>query len=327
MALEKIKATSNVIETFTQQTEEKPVVVELTIDSLVPYRSHPFTLYEGERLDDMVESVTENGVLTPIIVQPIEDGQYEILAGHNRWNASKIAGKKTIPAIIKTGLTEEEAYVYVVETNVFQRGFDNLKLSEQAAVIAERTDSFREEKRNAIREEIQSISGDSPNRADVAVGEEYGMGSEMWGPVRRGKRLVVQLQETFREKLAPGFVEKLDAFDLAKNANLPIEPVMIYGDDLTHIVTEEGIAYLHKCRNMEERTAAIRGVAGFTEVGLKADPEQTVKLRELGIIKTAADLDIDVSKATRNMLAAKNVHDLVVWSKGLYNPPAKFRNW
>lgn len=179
MALEKIKTTSNVIETFTQQAEEKPVVVELAIDSLVPYRSHPFALYEGERLDDMVESVNENGVLTPIIVQPVENGQYEILAGHNRWNASKIAGKKTIPAIIKNGLTEEEAYVYVVETNVFQRGFDNLKLSEQAAVIAERTDSFREEKRTAIREEIQSMNGaDSPNRADVAVGEEYGMNSK-----------------------------------------------------------------------------------------------------------------------------------------------------
>ena len=191
MALEKIKATSNVIETFTQQTEEKPVVVELTIDSLVPYRSHPFALYEGERLDDMVESVTENGVLTPIIVQPIEDGQYEILAGHNRWNASKIAGKKTIPAIIKTGLTKEEAYVYVVETNVFQRGFDNLKLSEQAAVIAERTDSFREEKRNAIREEIQSISGDSPNRADVAVGEEYGMNSKRVARLVRIHRYLV----------------------------------------------------------------------------------------------------------------------------------------
>lgn len=165
------------------------------------------------------------------------------------------------------------------------------------------------------------------SEAWLKVGNEYGMKEEMWGPVRRGKRLVVQLQETFREKLAPGFVEKLDAFDLAKNAHLPIEPVMIYGDDLTHIVTEEGIAYLHKCRNMEERSAAIRGVAGFTEVGLKADPHETKKLRELGIIKTPADLDINVARANRDMLAAKNVHDLVVWSKGLYNPPAKFRNW
>lgn len=142
-----------------------------------------------------------------------------------------------------------------------------------------------------------------------------------------GKRLVVQLAETFREKLAPGFVEELDAFALAKNANLPIEPVMIYGDDLTHIITEEGIAYLHKCRNMEERTAAIRGIAGFTEVGMKADPKETLRLRDLGVIKTADDFGIDMSRANRSMLAAKNVHDLVVWSKGLYNPPAKFRNW
>lgn len=184
------KASTNASDIIGNQ-QAKPVVTELPINSLIPYRSHPFALYEGERLDDMVESVTENGVLTPIIVQPIEDGQYEILAGHNRWNASKIAGKKTIPAIIKTGLTKEEAYVYVVETNVFQRGFDNLKLSEQAAVIAERTDSFREEKRNAIREEIQSISGDSPNRADVAVGEEYGMNSKRVARLVRIHRYLV----------------------------------------------------------------------------------------------------------------------------------------
>lgn len=185
-----LKASTNASDIIGNQ-QAKPVVTELPINSLVPYRSHPFALYEGERLDDMVESVTENGVLTPIIVQPIEDGQYEILAGHNRWNASKIAGKKTIPAIIKTGLTKEEAYVYVVETNVFQRGFDNLKLSEQAAVIAERTDSFREEKRNAIREEIQSINGDSPNRADVAVGEEYGMNSKRVARLVRIHRYLV----------------------------------------------------------------------------------------------------------------------------------------
>lgn len=217
MGLEKIKTTSNVIETFTQQTEEKPVVVELAIDSLIPYRSHPFALYEGERLDDMVESVTENGVLTPIIVQPIENGQYEILAGHNRWNASKIAGKKTIPAIIKTDLTAEEAYVYVVETNVFQRGFDNLKLSEQAAVIAERTDSFREEKRNAIREEIQSISGDSPNRADVAVGEEYGMNSKRVARlVRIHRYLIPELKALLDDNRIP-FVGAINLSFLNEN--------------------------------------------------------------------------------------------------------------
>ncbi len=158
-------------------------------------------------------------------------------------------------------------------------------------------------------------------------GEEYAMGPELYGDMPRGKRLVVQLQETFREKLAPGFVDQLDAVKLQKTANLDIPPVMIYSDDLTHIVTEEGIAYLHKCGSMAEKMAAIRAVAGFTKVGLEEDPAETEKLREKGIFKTAEDLGVDVSKANRNLLAAKTVHDLVDWSGGLYNPPAKFRNW
>lgn len=161
----------------------------------------------------------------------------------------------------------------------------------------------------------------------LRCGEEYGMTEELTGGLPRGKRLVVQLQETFREKLAPGFVDKLDAWELAKNANLDIPPVMIYGDDLTHIVTEEGIAYLHKCASLEERMAAVRAVAGYTELGLSADPKQTKQLRDKGIFKTPDDLGVDVTRANRSMLAAKNVRDLVKCSKGLYNPPARFHNW
>ena len=220
MAMVRAGESQSIVETFTAVKEEKPVVTELPLDSLVPYRSHPFTLYEGERLDDMVESVGENGVLTPIIVQPIEDGQYEILAGHNRWNASKIAGKKTIPAIIKTGLTAEEAYVYVVETNVFQRGFDNLKLSEQAAVIAERTDNFREEKRNAIREEIKSINGESAEgttRADVAVGEEYGMNSKRIARLVRIHRYLIPELKAMLDKDEIPFVGAINLSFLTKD--------------------------------------------------------------------------------------------------------------
>lgn len=161
----------------------------------------------------------------------------------------------------------------------------------------------------------------------MKAGEEYGMQEELIGPMPRGKRLVVQLQETFREKMAPGFVEELDAVKLAETAGLDLPPVMIYSDDLTHIVTEEGIAYLHKASSMAERMAAIRAVAGFTEVGMAEDPAETADLREKGIFKTPADLGIDVSRATRDLLAAKNVKELVEWSGGLYNPPAKFRNW
>jgi malonate decarboxylase alpha subunit len=73
--------------------------------------------------------------------------------------------------------------------------------------------------------------------------------------------------------------------------------------------------------------AAIRGVAGFTEVGLAAKTEETEALREKGIIKTVEDLGIDVSRANRSLLAARNMYELVEWSGGLYDPPARFRNW
>ncbi len=165
------------------------------------------------------------------------------------------------------------------------------------------------------------------SEAWLKCGREDGIQRSLIGDLPRGRRLVVQLQETFREKMAPGFVDKLDAWELAKTAGLAIPPVMIYGDDLTHVVTEEGIAYLHKCSSLEERMAAIRAVAGFTEVGLEEKPEETKALRRKGIVKTPEDLGIDISRANRSLLAAKNIRDLVEWSGGLYDPPAKFRSW
>lgn len=80
----------------------------ISVEKMVPFHNHPFRLYEGKRLDDMVESIREHGVLIPVIVQKIADG-YEMLSGHNRWNAAKIVGIKEIPAIIKEDLTEREA--------------------------------------------------------------------------------------------------------------------------------------------------------------------------------------------------------------------------
>jgi len=161
----------------------------------------------------------------------------------------------------------------------------------------------------------------------LKCGSEFGMQEQMLGNMPRGKKLVVQMQETFKEKLEPAFLEELDAWKLMKNANLELPPVMIYADDLTHIVTEEGIAYIHKCRTLEERMAAVRAVAGFTAIGLQADEKENAELREKGIVKTPEDLGIDITRANRSLLAAKSIKELVEWSGGLYNPPARFRNW
>lgn len=143
----------------------------------------------------------------------------------------------------------------------------------------------------------------------------------------RGQKLVVQMVETFREHMQPAFVEELDAWQLAEQAKLEIPPVMIYGDDVTHILTEEGIANLLLCRSEEEREQAIRGVAGYTAVGMARDRKMVENLRDRGVILRAEDMGIDKRMATRDLLAAKNMKDLVRASGGLYAPPKRFRNW
>jgi malonate decarboxylase alpha subunit len=143
----------------------------------------------------------------------------------------------------------------------------------------------------------------------------------------RGQKLVVQMVETFREHMQPAFVETLDAWQLAEQAHMPLPPIMIYGDDVTHVLTEEGIANLLLCRDDEEREHAIRGVAGFTPSGLKRDRAMVEKLRARGVIRRPADLGIDPRDATRNLLAARSMRDLVRASGGLYQPPRRFRNW
>jgi malonate decarboxylase alpha subunit len=158
----------------------------------------------------------------------------------------------------------------------------------------------------------------------LKAGREAGQGRNA---MPRGRKLVVQMVETFREHMAPAFVERLDAWQVAEQAGMAIPPVMIYGDDVTHILTEEGIANLLLCRTEEEREQAIRGVAGYTAVGLGRDKRMVENLRDRKIILRAEDLGIDKRLATRDLLSARNMKDLVRASGGLYDPPKRFRNW
>lgn len=159
----------------------------LPVDKIRPFPAHPFHLYEGERLQDMVESVREHGVLNPVIVRKTPEG-YEMLSGHNRMNAAKIAGMKEIPAIVKEELSDEEAYVYVIETNVMQRSFTDLAVSEKAAVLAEHYDkTCCQGKRNDIIQELEMLSGIQSKetcghnghklKSRDAVASEYGLSS------------------------------------------------------------------------------------------------------------------------------------------------------
>ncbi|SDO35641.1 malonate decarboxylase alpha subunit [Paenibacillus sp. yr247] len=174
--------------------------------------------------------------------------------------------------------------------------------------------------------------GGAPNMGNDPHGRRHS--SPAWqnmitndGPIVRGKKLVVQMFETFQKGDQPTFVESLDAIAVGQDANLPVAPVMIYGDDVTHVITEEGIAYLYKANNLEERKLALAAIAGVTPLGRNHNLSLNERLREDGLIAFPEDLGVRRTDAKRSLLAAKSVEELVEWSDGLYKPPGKFRSW
>jgi malonate decarboxylase alpha subunit len=174
--------------------------------------------------------------------------------------------------------------------------------------------------------------GGAPNMGADARGRRHA--SHAWldmaaggGDVLRGRKLVVQTVETYGKGGVPRLVESLDAVDVGRDAGLPVAPVMIYGDDVTHVITEEGVAYLYKARDLEERREALAAIGGVSPIAGKHDPANEQRLRSDGLVATPADLEINPSDAKRSLLAAKSIEDLVTWSGGLYDPPARFRSW
>ena len=111
---------------------------------------------------------------------------------------------------------------------------------------------------------------------------------------------------------------------MAKQGLFELPPIMIYGEDITHIVTEKGIAYLSRCGSLEERRAAIRAVAGQTPVGEEEIDSETEALRKKRAVAYPEDLNIQPEMVSRDALAAKNMQDLVDISGELYRPPLKF---
>lgn len=211
------------------------------------FKDHPFRLYEGERLADMADSIQNNGILIPVIVRQIETDEngcdYEMLAGHNRMNAALMIGMDQLPCIIKEKLTDEEALMYVVETNVLQRSFSDMLPSEKAKVLALRySDMFSQGKRNDIIEELkklenpQYIKENTTSGHDVhrlksrdKLGLEYGLDGRSVARYLRIDNLISPL----KERLDQGdliFVAAVELSYLLENEQQLVEDVLSNGE-------------------------------------------------------------------------------------------------
>src|ERR1700760_860897 len=165
----------------------------------------------------------------------------------------------------------------------------------------------------ATKDRIAGFGG-APNMGADARGRRHA--SPAWlragreaGGSDRGRKPVVQMVNTRQPDGKPSFVEQLDAVDLAAEAGFALPPVMIYGDDVTHVITEQGVANLLLCRSPQECEAALRAVAGDTEFGRLQKSDESESLRRRGIVMFPSDLGIDADTATRDWLAAQSIDD------------------
>ncbi len=198
---------------------------EINISDLVPFKNHPFKLYEGSRLEEMIESIKEYGIITPLIVRPSEDNKYEILSGHNRANAGKFAGLEKVPVVIREGLTDEEAMLIVTETNLIQRSFSELSHSEKARILTERHEAEKRWGKNSNKiNEIEMMSNldelhenmdfrqlGETHRSDEKLAEEYNTSPRNISRYLR----IDKLNEGLKEKLDNGDIPFVSGIDLS----------------------------------------------------------------------------------------------------------------
>ena len=161
---EKIKLTS-IDELLGVPAEEASVEIDLS--EISSFKKHPFKVIDDEKMEDLVESIRENGVLTPVLVRPTSDDRYEMISGHRRMHAAQLAGLTKIPAMVRE-MTEDEATILMVDSNI-QR--EELLPSEKAFAFKMKMDAMS---RQGMRTDLTSRQvGEKLSAAEV--GENSGV--------------------------------------------------------------------------------------------------------------------------------------------------------
>lgn len=173
--------------------EKAEKVEEINISSIKDFPNHPFKVINDEKMQEMVKSVNEYGVILPVIVRPKEDGTYEMISGHRRKRACELAGIKQIRCIVKD-LTDDEATILMVDSNI-QR--EEILPSEKAFAYKLKLEAMKHQgKRIDLEENETSTPVVSKLRTDEILGEEVGESREN---IRRYIRLTYLIPELLEE--------------------------------------------------------------------------------------------------------------------------------
>ena len=173
--------------------EKAEKVEEINISSIKDFPNHPFKVINDEKMQEMVKSVKEYGVILPVIVRPKEDGTYEMISGHRRKRACELAGIKQIRCIVKD-LTDDEATILMVDSNI-QR--EEILPSEKAFAYKMKLEAMKHQgKRIDLEENETSTPVVSKLRTDEILGEEVGESREN---IRRYIRLTYLIPELLEQ--------------------------------------------------------------------------------------------------------------------------------
>lgn len=248
--------------------------IDLDVDAIYPFENHPFKVLDDEKMEELTESIRENGVLAPVLVRPDDEGTYEMISGHRRLRAAKKAGLRKIPAIIKE-MTDDEATIAMVDGNI-QR--EEILPSEKAFALKMKLDAI---KRQGKRVDLTSprIGGKFPEAgrrkeaADI-VGESVGTsGSQVQRFVRLTELIPKLLDMVDEKRIALAMAVEFSYFNknvqqwlyeyIRENGMIKQEQIMdlrSYRED-KNMTQEQLIGILIKSRSTTEKRKKIT----FTE--------------------------------------------------------------
>ena len=182
-----------------RQEDRKEKVQQIPLEDLHPFKDHPFRVVDDEAMLRTVESVSQYGVIVPVIARPLEGGGYEIIAGHRRKHAAELAGLTTLPVIIRE-MDDDAAVVFMVDSNP-QR--EQLLPSERAWAYRMKSEAMKRQVGRPKKENVSQVG--TQKRTDQLIAEESGVSRNQ---IHRFIRLTY---------LLPDLVEMVDKGRLAFN--------------------------------------------------------------------------------------------------------------
>ena len=210
----------------TDESRKAEEIIPMQLSELKPFTEQPFKVLDNEDMDELVESVKVNGVLSPIVVRPHPEGGYEILSGHRRARACELAGITEVPVVVKN-LDDDTAVILLVDSNL-QR--ENILPSEKAFAYQMRLEAMKRKAGRPSKENVSQIATNFVSgRSDEILGEQVGESKDQ---IRRYIRLT---------ELIDPLLEMVDSKAMALNA----------GVELSYLKPKEQVAVVEAIKSEE----------------------------------------------------------------------------